>query len=246
MQKTGRVIQGSVVCKTNDETKTYHCTKCPLCGEPNGIIFFIFIYTSTPYYGVWHIRNANVVITVPADAQAPKGVRPSIGSVLTTISDEIYSLDTILLLKILNTFLLKLVISFKMVDEISWNFTATEPITDQGRWRIYVLMNWVTIGSGNGLSSVRRQAIIWPNTGILLIDPQGKKISEFESKYEDVHSGKSLSNCCLQNDGHFVSDLDVLRMASGNNHWQYGYILASGVLCHPWLEPISESLSTYV
>ena len=33
--------------------------------------------------------------------------------------------------------------------------------------------NWVIIGSGNGLSSGRRQAIIWTNAGILLIGPVG-------------------------------------------------------------------------
>ena len=30
-----------------------------------------------------------------------------------------------------------------------------------------------TIGSDNGLSSGRRQAIVWPNAGILLIEPLG-------------------------------------------------------------------------
>ena len=30
-------------------------------------------------------------------------------------------------------------------------------------WRIYVPVNWVSIGSGNGLSPIQRQAIIWTN-----------------------------------------------------------------------------------
>ena len=30
-------------------------------------------------------------------------------------------------------------------------------------WRIYVPVNWVIIGSGNGLSPIQRQTIIWTN-----------------------------------------------------------------------------------
>ena len=37
--------------------------------------------------------------------------------------------------------------------------------------RIYASVNWVSIGSNNGLSPDRRQAIIWTNAGILLIAP---------------------------------------------------------------------------
>ena len=35
------------------------------------------------------------------------------------------------------------------------------------------MLNWVIIGSDNGLLPVRRQAIIWTNAGILLIGPLG-------------------------------------------------------------------------
>ena len=45
-------------------------------------------------------------------------------------------------------------------------------------WRIYASLNWVIIGSDNGLSPVRRQAIIWTNAGILLIGPLGTNVSE--------------------------------------------------------------------
>ena len=44
--------------------------------------------------------------------------------------------------------------------------------------RVYALLNWATIGSDNGLSPVRRQAIIWTNSGILLIRPLGTNFSE--------------------------------------------------------------------
>ena len=39
-------------------------------------------------------------------------------------------------------------------------------------------MNWVSIGSDNGLSPIRRQAIIWTNAGILSIEPLGTNFSE--------------------------------------------------------------------
>ena len=38
--------------------------------------------------------------------------------------------------------------------------------------------NLATIGSDNGLSPDRRQAIIWTNAGILLIGPWGTKFGE--------------------------------------------------------------------
>ena len=39
-------------------------------------------------------------------------------------------------------------------------------------------MNLVSIGSDNGLSPIRHQAIIWTNAGIFLIEPLGTKFSE--------------------------------------------------------------------
>ena len=45
-------------------------------------------------------------------------------------------------------------------------------------WCIYVSVNYAIIGSDNGLSPGRRQAIIWTNTGILLIRPLGTNFSE--------------------------------------------------------------------
>ena len=44
--------------------------------------------------------------------------------------------------------------------------------------RIYASLSWVIIGSDNGLSPVRRQAIIWTNAGILSIEPLGTNFSE--------------------------------------------------------------------
>ena len=48
----------------------------------------------------------------------------------------------------------------------------------EAEWRIFASLNWVIIVSDNGLSPVRRQAIIWTNAGILLIGPLGTSFSE--------------------------------------------------------------------
>ena len=48
----------------------------------------------------------------------------------------------------------------------------------EAKWRIYASLKWVIIGSENGLSLVRRQAIIWTNAGILLIGSWGTNFSE--------------------------------------------------------------------
>ena len=60
------------------------------------------------------------------------------------------------------------------------------------------------IGSDNGLSPGRRQAIIWTNNGILLIGPLGTNFSEilikiylflFKKMHLKILSGKWLSFC---------------------------------------------------
>ena len=48
----------------------------------------------------------------------------------------------------------------------------------EAEWRIYASVNYTNIGSDNGLSPDRRQAIIWTNTGKLLIGSWGTNFSE--------------------------------------------------------------------
>ena len=43
--------------------------------------------------------------------------------------------------------------------------------------RIYVLVNWISIGSVNGLAPIRRQAIIWTNASLLSIGRLGPNFS---------------------------------------------------------------------
>ena len=46
-------------------------------------------------------------------------------------------------------------------------------------WRIYASVNYIIIGSDNGLSPVRRQPITWTSDGLLSIKPRGTHFSEF-------------------------------------------------------------------
>ena len=65
------------------------------------------------------------------------------------------------------------------------------------------------ICSNNGLSSDRRQAIIWTNAGILFIWPLGTKISDMLIEINPFHSRKRtwMSAKC----GPFCPGLNVLR-----------------------------------
>ena len=50
---------------------------------------------------------------------------------------------------------------------------------------IYASVNWVTIGSDNGLSPVRRQAITWTSIHLSSIGPLGSNFSEICFKIPD-------------------------------------------------------------
>ena len=60
------------------------------------------------------------------------------------------------------------------------------------------------IGSDDGLSPSRHQAIIWTNAGISLIEPLGIKFREILIEI-NTFSRKCIWNCRLRNTVHFVS-----------------------------------------
>ena len=62
---------------------------------------------------------------------------------------------------------------------------ASMLLTHWGRVTYICVGKLIIIGSDNGLSPVRRQAIIWTNAGILLIGPLGTNFSEILSR---IHS----------------------------------------------------------
>ena len=65
-------------------------------------------------------------------------------------------------------------------------------------------MNRVSIGSDDGLSPIRCQAIIYTNAGLLSIEPLGTNFSEILIKTQTFHSQKCIWKYRLQNGSHFV------------------------------------------
>ena len=65
--------------------------------------------------------------------------------------------------------------------------------------RIYASMNWVSIGSGNGLASNRRQAITWTSVNLFSFEPLGTNFSE-----NRIETLTFSFKCRLRNGGHFV------------------------------------------
>ena len=58
-------------------------------------------------------------------------------------------------------------------------------LTHWGRVMHICVSKQTIIGSDNGLSPDRRQAIIWTNAGILLIGPTGSNFSEIFNRNSD-------------------------------------------------------------
>ena len=91
----------------------------------------------------------------------------------------------------------------KTVDYYRWIWLI------EADWRIYICVSKITsIGSDNGLSPGRRQAIIWTNAGILLIRPLGTNFNEilieiYTFSIKQMHlkmsSGKWRSFCLSLN-----------------------------------------------
>ena len=75
----------------------------------------------------------------------------------------------------------------------------------QGRVTHICVGKLTTIGSDNGLSPGRRQAIIWTNAGILLIGPLETNFSEILIGIQTFSFKKMHLKCRLRNGVHFVS-----------------------------------------
>ena len=78
----------------------------------------------------------------------------------------------------------------------------------KAQWRIYASVQHTDIASDNGLSPVRRQAIIWTNAATLSIR-QGiykEYISvKFHLRFKSFHSRKCTWKCRLRSGVHFIS-----------------------------------------
>ena len=78
-------------------------------------------------------------------------------------------------------------------------------LTHWGRMTYICVSKQTIIGSDNGLSPGRRQAIIWTNAGILLMGTLGTNFSEILILILTYfHSIKWVWMCRLRNGGHFV------------------------------------------
>ena len=83
--------------------------------------------------------------------------------------------------------------------------TVNSDFTHWGRVTHICVSKSNTICSDNGLAPGRRQAIIWTNTGILLIGPLGTNFIEILIEILTFPSRKCGWECRLWNGGHFVS-----------------------------------------
>ena len=106
-----------------------------------------------------------------------------------------------------------------MPFNICWVFDEVG-LTHWGRVMHIWVRNLTTIGSDNGLSLGRHQAIIWTNAGVLLIGPLGTNFSEiliethifsFKKINFKMSSGKWWP-CCLC--------LNVLYSISQRSNWK--------------------------
>ena len=86
-----------------------------------------------------------------------------------------------------------------------WGSNPEFWLTHWGRVTHMCVRNLTIIGSDNGLSPGRRQAIILTNAGILLIVPLGTNFSEIFNNIHTFSSRKCIWKGRLQNGGHFVS-----------------------------------------
>ena len=77
-------------------------------------------------------------------------------------------------------------------------------LTHWGRVTHICVGNLTIIGSVNGLSPGRRQAIIWNNAGLLLIEPLGTDFSEISIGIQTFSFQKCTWTCRLRNGVHFV------------------------------------------
>ena len=71
------------------------------------------------------------------------------------------------------------------------NWDPTRHTLTHWGWVTHICISKVTIGSDNGLSPGRRQAIIWTNAGVLLVVPLGTNFSEILIKI-DIFSFKKM------------------------------------------------------
>ena len=115
-------------------------------------------------------------------------------------------------------------------------------LTHWGRVTHICVSNLTIIGSDNGSSPCRRQAIIWTNAGILLIGPLGTNYSEifieihtfsFKKMHLKMSSGKWLPFCLGLN---MLTATHVFRLLSHTIHQRTAYSwISKQHATNPWI-----------
>ena len=103
-------------------------------------------------------------------------------------------------------------------------------LTHWGRVTHISVSNTTIIGSDNGLSPGRRQAIIWTNAGILLIGPLGTNFSEILAKIITSPFKKMYLKVSSVKWRPFCLGLNVLKHGRPN-FIQQSYQLSASTLC---------------
>ena len=106
---------------------------------------------------------------------------------------------------------------------MSWHTYASpglKELTHWGRVTHICVSKLIIIGSDNGLSPGRRQAIIWTNVGILLSGPLGTNFSEILTGIETFSFTKMHLKMSSAKWRPFCLCLNVLRcQATGSSLW---------------------------
>ena len=88
--------------------------------------------------------------------------------------------------------------------------TRISMLTHSGRVTHICVDNLTIIGSDNGLSPSRRQAIIWTNVAIVLIEPSGTNLSEISIEIITFSAKKMRLKISLGNGRPFCLGLNEL------------------------------------
>ena len=157
---------------------------------------------------------------------------------------------------ILRAFFLKICIHFLTVSVVINTFVFNHIVLDVWYSYLMALTHWgrvthkcvsklTIIGSDNGLSPGRRQAIIWTNGGIMLIGPLGTNFSEilieiyifsFKKINLKVSSGKWRPSCLGLNVLRTYAICEIaqhtsLACATRKFELLRGYLTYSGFIC---------------
>ena len=114
------------------------------------------------------------------------------------------------------------------------------PLTHRGRVAHTCVGNLTIIGSDNGLSSRRRQAIIWTNAGKLLIEPLETILSEISFAIQTFSSKKMYFKMSSKNWRPFCLGLNVLRHSKVP--WDMtnssSYCVIQCIFCKMWVNNV--------